>query len=323
MAQSFADLKKSRKTQFDRLNDQLDKMNKGYHNPDDDKFWSLTLDKAGTGSAVLRFLPEPMGEDLAFIPMYNHGFKGPTGKWYIENSLTTIRKNDPVSEYNTERWNTGIEAEQDAIRKYRKRRLKFISNVYIVDDPANPENNGKVFLFRYGKKIHDMLMNAAKPKFAEDPKIFAFDVLDEGANFYLRAFKNEDSGFTDYSNSKFGPQKSMTDKDGKELSESEIEEIWKSAYSLQDLLAPEKFKSYDELKKRLYEVLGIKDSAASAPTTNSTGNARDDLEDDYIPDFKEREAKPMAESKPQESSNTDDDGDDEFGLDFFKSLADE
>ena len=153
---NFADLKKNRNSSFNKLNEQLSKMNQGgYSNEDEGKYWKPDVDKAGNGYAVLRFLPAPANEDVPFVRVWDHGFQGPGG-WYIEKSLTTIGKEDPVSEYNTQLWNSGIEANKETVRK-QKRRLSYYSNIYVVKDPAHPENEGKVFLFKYGKKIFDWL----------------------------------------------------------------------------------------------------------------------------------------------------------------------
>ena len=147
MTNSFAALKQSRTSSFDKLNSQLQKMNSGGYSNDDDQYWKPDVDKAGNGYAVIRFLPAPEGEDMPFVRMWNHGFKG-VGGWYIENSLTTIGQDDPVSEYNSELWNSGIEANKEIVRK-QKRRLAYISNILVVKDPSNPQNEGQVFLYKY------------------------------------------------------------------------------------------------------------------------------------------------------------------------------
>jgi hypothetical protein len=175
---NFSDLKKNRTDSFSKLNDQLQKLNQGYNN-DDGNFWKPEVDKAGNGYAVLRFLPAPGGEDMPFVRIYDHGFQGPGG-WYIENSLTTLGQDDPVSEYNTQLWNSGIESNKEIVRK-QKRRLSYISNVYVVSDPANPQNEGKVFLYKYGKKIFEKLNDLMNPKYPGETAVNPFDLW-EGAN---------------------------------------------------------------------------------------------------------------------------------------------
>ena len=153
----------------------------------DERLWKPELDKSGTGQAVIRFLPAPDGEELPWIKMFKHAFQGPTGKWYIENSLTTVNKTDPVSEHNTSLWNTGLESDKETARK-QKRKLEYYSNIYVVSDPKHPENEGKVFLFRYGKKIFDKIMASMQPEFEDETPINPFDFW-EGANFKLKIRK--------------------------------------------------------------------------------------------------------------------------------------
>ena len=151
---SFKDLKKQSKlgSLTAKLVKEVEKMNNTGGNADD-RIWKLDVDKSGNGYAVIRFLPAPEGEDLPFVKLYSHAFQGPGG-WFIENSLTTLGQKDPVSEHNSELWNSGSDANKEIARK-QKRRLSYYSNIYVVSDPANPENEGKVFLYKYGKKIFD------------------------------------------------------------------------------------------------------------------------------------------------------------------------
>src|ERR1017187_5261891 len=226
---------------------------------DDERFWSLSVDKAGNGHAIIRFLdtPECDGEDgLPYVQVWSHGFQGPGG-WYIENSLTTIGKPDPVSEYNTKLWKTNIEANQNKARA-QKRKLSYTSNIKVIKDTANPENDGKVFLFKYGKKIFDKLEEKYHPSEEaiaaaelEGEKLVEFVPYDlwKGANFTLRARKVD--GFRNYDKSEVGPQTPVAKTD------EEIEKIWKSCYSLKAFLAPENFKSYDELKTKVETVLQL------------------------------------------------------------------
>ena len=213
----------------------------------DDRIWKLDVDKSGNGYAVIRFLPAPNGEDLPFVKLYSHAFQGPGG-WYIENSLTTLGQKDPVSEYNSELWNNGTDAGKELARK-QKRKLTYVSNIYVVKDPANPANEGKVFLFKFGKKIFDKLTAAMQPEFEDEEAIDPFDFW-QGANFKLKA-KNV-AGYRNYDSSEFAAAAPLLDDD------DAMEAVWKKQYSLAELVAADQFKSYDELKKRLDYVLGSK-----------------------------------------------------------------
>ena len=242
---SFSNLKKASRlgNLTSKLVKEVEKMNNT--SGGDDRLWKLDVDKSGNGYAVLRFLPAPDGEDLPFVKLYSHAFQGPGG-WYIENSLTTLNQKDPVSEYNTSLWNNGTEAGKDTARR-QKRKLTYISNVYVVKDPANPENEGKVFLYKYGKKIFDKLMAAMQPEFEDESPIDPFDLW-QGANFKLKA-KNV-AGYRNYDSSEFAQPSSLNDDD------EALEALWKKEYSLQDFVGADQFKSYDDLKKRLTYVLG-------------------------------------------------------------------
>ena len=242
---SFSNLKKASRlgTLTSKLVKEVEKMNNT--SGGDDRLWKLDVAKSGNGYAVLRFLPAPDGEDLPFVKLYSHAFQGPGG-WYIENSLTTLNQKDPVSEYNTSLWNNGTEAGKDTARR-QKRKLTYISNVYVVKDPANPENEGKVFLYKYGKKIFDKLMAAMQPEFEDESPIDPFDLW-QGANFKLKA-KNV-AGYRNYDSSEFAQPSPLNDDD------EALEALWKKEYSLQDFVGADQFKSYDDLKKRLTYVLG-------------------------------------------------------------------
>ena len=303
---NFADLKKNRTDSFSKLNDQLQKLNQGYNN-DDGNFWKPEVDKAGNGYAVLRFLPAPGGEDMPFVRIYDHGFQGPGG-WYIENSLTTLGQDDPVSEYNTQLWNSGIESNKEIVRK-QKRRLSYISNVYVVSDPANPQNEGKVFLYKYGKKIFGKLNDLMNPKYPGETAVNPFDLW-EGANFQLKIRNYE--GYRNYDKSEFAsPAPLMKD-------DAAMEEVWNSQHSLKELVDPKNFKSYTELKAKLYKVLAL-DGSKHAPTGSAAED--DSAEMNFTPKFKERSAPAMEESSsPMQSKFADDDDDD---MSFFKNLADD
>jgi hypothetical protein len=303
----FSQLKKqSGKSSLEKIASDLSKMNSNQQErKSDDRFWSPTVDKAGNGYAVIRFLPSPAGEDMPFVRVWDHGFQGPTGTWYIENSLTTIGKNDPVSEHNSKLWNSGLESDKEIARK-QKRRLHFVSNVYIVNDPGNPENEGKVFLYKYGKKIFDKLNELMNPQFQDEEAINPFDFW-AGANFKLKIRQVE--GYRNYDKSEFAKPSPLLDDD------KELENVWKKEHSLQEFLSPSNFKTYEELSAKLAKVLGT-DGSSSGARANAKAKAADE---DDAPWAEETEA-PKARSTPApRQAATDDDEDD--GLDFFKSLA--
>ena len=259
----------------------------------DDRLWKPVLDKAGNGYAVIRFLPAVEGEDLPWAKVWNHAFQGPTGQWYIENSLTTISQKDPVSEHNTRLWNTGLESDKELARK-QKRKLQYFSNIYVVSDAKNPENEGKVFLYRYGKKIFDKIMEAMQPAFEDEKAINPFDFW-EGANFKLKIRKVD--GFWNYDKSEFDAVSPLFDDD------AEIETLWKMQYPLAEHTAATNFKSYGELKTRLDAVLS---------GTVSVGNVTDELKDEPV-------ATPKVDTKPVEASTSKDDEADT--MEYFEKLA--
>jgi len=228
----------------------------------DDRFWKPTRDKAGNGYAVVRFLPQKAGEDLPWVRYWDHGFKGPTGLWYIENSLTSIGQEDPVSESNSVLWNSGRD-EDKATARDRKRRLHYVSNVLIVSDPSNPENEGKVFLYKFGKKIFDKVMDVMQPQFADENPVNPYDFW-EGADFKIKIRKVE--GWVNYDKSEFSSPSALHEGD-----EGRLSEVYDRLYSLQDFLTPENYKTYDELSMKLNKVLGVVagHSAAAEPMMNS------------------------------------------------------
>jgi hypothetical protein len=242
---AFNDLKKKNIANLTAEIEKISDRNKSFSN-DNDKLWRPQLDKSSNGYAVLRFLPAPEGEDLPWQRVFDHGFKGPSGKWYIENSLTTLGQKDPLGEVNSALWNSGVESDKEIARK-QKRRLNYYSNVYIESDPQNPENEGKVFLFRYGKKIFDKLSEAMQPEFDDETPLNPFDLW-KGASFKLKIRQVE--GYWNYDKSSFSEPSQFKDSD------DEMESIWKQTHSLSELVAPDKFKSYDELSKKLDDVLG-------------------------------------------------------------------
>ena len=212
----------------------------------DDRIWKPVMDKTGNGFAIIRFLPAPKGEELPWAKLWNHAFQGPTGQWYIENSLTTIGQNDPVSEHNSALWNSGVESDKEIARK-QKRKLQYYSNIYVVKDSANSENEGKVFLYRYGKKIFDKVMETMQPAFEDETPINPFDFW-EGANFKLKLRKVD--GYWNYDKSEFADPSALLNGD-----DTELEALWGKQYSLKEFTDNSNFKSYDELKKRLDVVL--------------------------------------------------------------------
>ena len=260
----------------------------------DERLWKPEMDKSGNGFAVIRFLPAVKDEDMPWAKIWNHAFQGPTGQWYIENSLTTVGQKDPVSEHNTKLWNTGLESDKEIARK-QKRKLQYYSNIYIVSDAKHPENVGKVFLFRYGKKIFDKLMAAMQPEFPDETPINPYDFW-EGANFRLKIRKVD--GYWNYDKSEFEKPSKLDEDDNK------IEEIWKKQYSLNDFTAATNFKSYEELKTRLDAVLS---------GTVSVGNVVEQMADEPIetPKIDTKEV-----SAPSQESDDD-------TMDYFQKLASE
>ena len=262
---------------------------------EDTRLWQPTVDKAGNGMAIIRFLPAPAvdGEDaLPWVRVFSHGFQGPGG-WYIENSLTTLNQKDPVSEYNSTLWNSGIEANKEIARK-QKRRLNYIANVYVVSDPSNPENEGQIRIYKFGKKIFDKITEAMNPEFADETPVNPFDMW-EGANFKLKIRNVE--GYRNYDKSEFADKSALLDGD-----DAKLETLWKQEHSLKEFLDPKHFKPYDLLKTRLDKVLGFEGEVA--PRTKA--------EDVVVENFNDSS---LNEIDTKIASGGDDD------LDYFKSLA--
>ena len=307
MTMDFNALKKNRSSSLNKLNSQLEKITqKSYSDPNEGKVWKPTKDKAGNGFAIIRFLPAAQGEEMPFVRIWDHGFQGPTGLWYIENSLTTINQDDPVSEYNSKLWNTGIDTDKELARK-QKRRLKYMANILVVKDSGNPDNDGKVFMYQFGKKIFDKLNDLMNPTFEDEAPVNPFDFW-EGANFRLKIRQFE--GYPNYDKSEFDGASAIADDD------SAIEGIWNQQHKLQELVDPKNFKSYAELKAKLYRVLAL-DEEASAPT--SATDEDDDLDlssfgNKSAPEPTLKEA--MPQSSPSAPSMDDDDD-----LSIFKELA--
>ena len=243
---SFAKLKQDRSKNIESLIGELEKTKQQTFNNGDDRIWKPERDKSGNGYAVIRFLPPADGEDMPWVRLFSHGFQGPGG-WYIENSLTTLNQKDPVSEYNTSLWNNGTDSGKEVARR-QKRRLNYFSNILVVKDPSNPDNEGKVFLYKYGKKIFDKINDTLNPEFQDESPLNPFDLW-EGADFKLKIRTLD--GFVNYDRSEFDPSTALLDGDDEKL-----EELWNKQYKLQELIAPDQFKPYDELKTKLDRILG-------------------------------------------------------------------
>ena len=295
---SFANLKRSR-NDLDKLTkaieDTTSPTSKEAGSKDDIRLWQPTVDKAGNGMAIIRFLPAPAvdGDDaLPWVRRFDHGFQGPGG-WYIENSLTTLGQKDPVSEYNTTLWNSGIEANKEIARK-QKRRLHYIANILVVSDPSNPSNEGEIKLFKFGKKIFDKITEAMNPEFADETPINPFDMW-EGANFKLKIRNVE--GYRNYDKSEFADKSALLDGDDEKL-----ESLWKKEFSLKEFTEPSNFKSYEVLKAKLDKVLGF-DGGSSVKTK---------AEDAVFKKFDDEDVA-VIDKKIVEHDDED--------LDYFKSLA--
>jgi len=315
---NFSNLKKqsSLGSLTEKLVKQVEKMSTNASGADD-RLWKPEMDKTGVGSAVIRFLPAPDGEVLPWAKIYSHAFQGPGGL-YIENSLTSVGQKDPISEYNRGLWNSGSEKDKDTVRK-QKRKLSYHSNIYVVKDPANPANEGKVFLFKYGKKIFDKILNAMQPEFDDEDPINPFDFW-QGANFKLKIVKKD--GYWNYDKSEFDRVSPLLDDD------DALEAIWKKEYSLTAITAPDQFKSYDELEKRMNYVLGV--SQTTSPTrSRAVVEQEDDIEDfTQTPSVQDRVVEELEQSynrskSPSLPKITQDDEDEDDALSYFQRLAEE
>lgn len=307
----FSSLKnRSGKNSLEKLSAELAKLNQNQESSKDDRFWYPTVDKAGNGFAIIRFLPAPGDEDVPFVRIWEHGFKGPTGKWYIENSLTTLAKQDPVSELNSKLWNSTNDDDSPSRKQARaqKRKLAFISNIYIVQDQQNPENNGKVKLFKFGKKIFEKLNEKMNPQFADEERMNPFDLW-SGANFKLKIRNVE--GYRNYDKSEFAQAAPLFSDD------SDMEAVWRQEHSLQAFLAPSNFKTYEELHAKLNAVLGLTETGGMQPQAArqmaASRNSSMD-EDDALP----WQAPKQERAAPTKVDIADDDDAD---LEFFRKLA--
>ena len=302
-------LRASRNQDFSKITSAFDSDNGGGSKSyEDNRFWKLERDKAGNGNAVIRFLPRVEGDELPWVKIFSHGFKGPTGKWYIENSLTTIGKQDPVGELNTTLWNSGSDANKEIARS-QKRRLQYISNILVVSDPAHPENNGKVMLFKYGKKIFDMIMNKAQPTFEDEKPVNVFDLW-EGANFKIRMRTVE--GYPNYDQSVFAEPTLVAPSD------EQILAVVNQQYKLAEFLDAKNFKSYEELKAKLDSVLS---GGVAIPTAESMTN--DPLPVAPPPSFTAAPAPTYTAAAAPVSKAPEINEDDEFDMSFFQKIANE
>ena len=308
---SFADLKNNRNNAIGKLTAAAEKVGGGEKKSyTDDRFWTPTVDKAGNGYAVIRFLPAPQGEDLPWVRYWDHGFKGPTGRWYIENSLTSIGQPDPVSEINSKLWATGRQEDQDLVRT-RKRRLHYVTNILVISDPANPSNDGTIRLYKFGKKIFDKMLDLMQPAFQDEKPVNPFDFW-AGADFKLKIRNVE--GYRNYDKSEFAPTAPLFGGD-----EAKLEQTYNQLNQLKEFTDAKNYKSYDELKRKLLEVLGEEgqvlstaesvelDTTASAPRYAATPPAA-----------------PQRESfKPVEAGSDDEEGKEDDTLSYFAKLAKE
>ena len=295
---SFANLKRNRGS-IDNLVKAAEAVGGSQNNKSfaDDRIWKPTVDKSNNGYAVIRFLPANEGSELPWNRYWDHGFKGPTGRWYIEKSLTSIGQNDPVGELNSKLWNTGLESDKQKART-QKRRLHYVSNILVINDPGNPSNDGKVFIYQYGKKIFDKIMDAMQPEFEDEAAVNPFDFW-EGANFKLKIRKVD--GYWNYDKSEFDSPSKLNEDD------SELDKVWKTEYSLKEFTAPSNFKTYDELKNRLDDVLS---------GTQSTTSSAEDVE---LPKTEvDGDDKSYVDNVVKTTSTESDDS-----LDYFQKLAKE
>ena len=301
-------LRKMRNTDFGKITAEFDKIanpeSGGTKSYKDDRIWKLEADKAGNGTATLRFLPRVEGDELPWVKIFNHAFQGPTGKWYIENSLTTLGENDPVGELNSKLWNSGSDANKEIARK-QKRKLSYICNVLIISDPKHPENEGKVMLFKFGKKIFDKLMDKAKPTFEDEKPVNIFDPYD-GADFKLRMRKVD--GYPNYDQSTFMDQAQLAGGD-----EEKMVEILNRSYKLSEFLDRKNFKSYEDLNKKLSDVLD-----ADAPLARSAATLSED--DSYVAPTRNASAPTQVASRPVSVSSS---NDEEDVMKYFQKIADE
>ena len=314
---SFASLKKasSKGDTFAKLTREIDKLNQpAAGSSADERFWKPELDKSGNGYAVIRFLPAPDGEEMPWAKVWSHAFKGPGGQWYIENSLTTLGKDDPVGELNRELWNSGRDSDKE-IARAQKRKLSYYSNIYVVQDPAHPENEGRVFLYKFGKKIFDKLVEAMQPAFADETPLDPFNFW-KGADFKLKIRKVD--GYWNYDKSEFAAPGTLGDFD-----DDKLESIWKQGYSLAEFEDPKNFKSYEQLKARLDLVLG-RTAPAARPIDESLEDESEGRGSFNSPDITPSNQPDWgAEVKDFRKATASSPVEDDVDLSYFAKLAEE
>jgi len=282
----------------------------------DERLWKPTVDKSGNGYAVIRFLPPINEESIPWVRYWDHGFKGPTGKWYIEKSLTSIGQQDPLGEANSKLWNTGLEEDKQLVRQ-RKRRLHYVSNIYVISDPANPENEGKVFLYQYGKKIFDKIMDMMKPEFQDEEPVNPFHPY-EGADFKLKIRNVE--GYRNYDKSEFAVPGPLLGGD-----EDELGKVEKAIHPLYEFIDPKQYKSYEELKQRLDLVLGtdsgnsvsVQEGTEASPMREASGPQTYNSDPNGMFSDQEKAADPVS---PPAATNNEGDSEDDT-LSYFAKLA--
>lgn len=299
-------MRKSSQSSLEKIAAAIEKQNTSNKSYQDDRFWKLEADKVGNGSAIIRFLPAREDDELPWIKMYSHGFQGPTGKWYIEDCLTTIGKEDPVVDHCNELWNSGLESDKDIARQ-RKRKLAYYSNILVISDPKHPENEGKVFIFKYGKKIFDKINDKLHPTFEDESPCDVFSPW-EGANFRLRMRKVD--GYANFDKSEFDSPTPISEDD------EEMLNILNARHRLGEFLDEKNFKAYDELKKKLESVI------------NATGGYQRKAEQAELPDeppaLKPKQEKAKAEPKARTVAEpTTGPADDVDEMEFFRGLVDE
>lgn len=306
----FSDLKKKSKTMTEQLSKEMEKLNSKGGYEKDERLWTLGRDKAGNGYAVIRFLPATEGEEIPWVRVFSHGFKG-KGGWMIENCPTTIGKKCPICEGNNELWNSGMESDK-TIARDRKRKLTYISNILVVKDPANPDNEGKTFIFKYGAKIFEKINDKMNPKFDDEKSINPFDFW-QGCNFKLKATVG-DGGYVNYEKSSFEPSSALLEGD-----DAELEALWKKEHSLLAFVAPDQFKSYDELKDRMHTVL-----FTEAPEKKADEEpVRESLSQKFQKSNKAtEEAVKSTSKKSAPKAATEDEGEDD-ALAYFRKLAED
>jgi len=300
----FEAMKKMSKSSTEKLAKELDKMSGGEYQKDE-RFWKAEQGKDGNGYAVIRFLPAPEGEDVPWVRVFSHGFQG-KGGWFIENCPTTIGKKCPLCEANNDLWNSGIESDKD-IARARKRKLNYISNILVVDDPTNPANNGKVFLFKYGKKIFDKITEKMQPEFKDEEAVNPFCFW-SGCNFKLKIRQVE--GYANYDRSEFDAPSAVLGGD-----DSKLEGLWKKQHSLQAFINPDQFKSYDELKERLFAVLAAPKATTKAEDT--------DINETLEEKFKKSPSKPTPPPSKKPSKPSEEAEDENEALAYFRKLAED